>query len=281
MHGLSTHADGGQLSLAFPLGGRGLASLSATADDHRAAALALYDHPADPDGGFGYRMGLSSDAAQRFQGAARYVGRSAALQGGVALANGAIALRADASGALVLLRGSVFATHDPGEAVALVETGAPGIQVYRENRPVAVSDADGEVLLTGLTPYAPNHIAIEPRDYPFTALVTKTDAAIVPPRRGAVLADFTPVSRHPLMALVTRADGAIPSGARVVFDGDDAPLALGHDGRLFVADMQKGRLAAIDTGKGRCRVFVTPQDASGPLPRTPPLTCYREPADAY
>lgn len=180
-----------------------------------------------------------------------------------------------------MLRGSLFATDDPGEAVALVQTGAPGIHIYRENRPVAVSDGDGEALLTGLVPYGPNHIAIEPRDYPFTALVTKTDLEIAPPRRGAALADLAPLSRHPLMAQLTRADGVIPSGARVLFDGEPTPLALGHDGQLFVADMVQGRLAEIDTGKGRCRVFVTPDAAKGPMPRTPPLTCFREPASAY
>jgi len=281
LHDFTGNANGGQLSLSIPLGHRGLASLSATADKGRAAAMALYDNPADPDGGFGYRLAFSSDASQRFQGTARYIGRAAALDGGVALSNSAPAVRADAAGALVLLRGSLFATHDPGDAVALVETGAPGIHIYRENRDVAVSDADGEALLTGLVPYAPNHIAIEPRDYPFTALVTRTDIDLAPPRRGAAVADLTPLSRHPLMALVTRADGVLPSGARVLFDGDAAPLALGHDGQLFVADMERGRLAEIDTGKGRCRVFVTPDAASGPLPRTPPLTCFREPGLAY
>jgi hypothetical protein len=45
--------------------------------------------------------------------------------------------------------------------------------------------------------------------------------------------------------------------------------------------MTGGRLADIDTGRGRCRVFVTPEDAAGPMPRTPPLTCYREPQVAY
>ena len=281
LHDFTANANGGQLALSIPLGGRGLASLSATADDRRVSALALYDHPADPDGGFGYRLGLSSDPGQRFQGSARYVGRAAALDGGVALSNGAVALRADAAGALVLLRGSLFATHDPGEAVALVQTGAPDIHIYRENREVAVSDADGEALLTGLVPYAPNHIAIEPRDYPFTALVTTTDIEIAPPRRGAALASLVPLSRHPLMAQVARADGVIPSGARVLFDGDAMPLALGHDGQLFIADMEQGRLAEIDTGKGHCRVFITPDAAQGAMPRTPPLTCFREPSLAY
>ena len=281
LHDFAGHGDGGQVSLSIPLGQRGLASLSATADARRSAALALYDNPADPDGGFGYRLAVSSDEAQRLQATARYVGRALAVDGGVALLDGAPAIRADAAGALVLLRGSVFATHEPGEAVALVEAGAPGIRIYRENRPVAVSDKDGEALLTGLVPYAANHIAVEPRDYPFNALVTKTDIAIAPPRRAAALVDLAPAMRHPLLALVTRADGALPSGARVRFDGDAAPLALGHDGQLFVADMTGGRLADVDTGRGRCRVFVTPEDAAGPMPRTPPLTCYREPQVAY
>ncbi len=281
LHDFSAHASSGQISLSIPLGHRGLASLSATADDGHASALALYDHPADPDGGFGYRLGLSSNTSQRFQGEARYIGGAVALDGGVALSDGAPALRADAAGALVLLRGSLFATHDPGEAVALVETGAPGIHVYRENRPVAVSDSDGEALLTGLTPYAPNHLAIEPRDYPFNALVTRTDIDLAPVRRGAAVADFTPLSQHPLLARLTRADAALPSGARVTFDGDGIPLALGHDGQLFIADLKQGKLADVETATGRCRVFITPEAATGPLPRTPPITCYREPASAY
>ena len=198
----------------------------------------------------------------------------------MALSDGRVALRADMAGALVGLRGSVFATRDPGEAVALVETGAPGIRIYRENRPVAVSDEQGRALLTNLAVQAPNHIAVEALDYPFDTVVEKTAMTVAPPRRGAALVDLSPPVRRPLLAMVQRGFVPLPAGARLLFDDADEALALGQDGRLFVADLQAPRGAMIEAGRERCRIFLTPDDASG-LAALPALTCFREPDLAY
>ena len=119
-----------------------VAGVSAANDNGKLSGLALYDNPADPDGGFGYRVAAGWEDGGRFQGEANWIGPRIALDGGVSLDHGVASLRADASGALVFLRGSLFAAHDPGGAVALVKTGEPGIHIYRENRPVAVSDGE-------------------------------------------------------------------------------------------------------------------------------------------
>jgi hypothetical protein len=83
------------------------------------------------------------------------------------------------------MRGSIFAAHDTGGAVALVETGAPGIHVFRENRDLGKSDAKGELLLTGLDAYGANHVSVEPRDYAFDVVVEKTDAMVRPAAAAA------------------------------------------------------------------------------------------------
>jgi outer membrane usher protein len=198
----------------------------------------------------------------------------------VSLDHGVASLRADASGALVFLRGSLFAAHDPGGAVALVKTGEPNIHVYRENRPVAVSDSDGEALLTGLDAWAPNRIAVESRDYDFDALVEKTEAIVAPRAASGVVLDFTPASRHPLLATLTRGIAmAMPAGARVTLDGDSKPLPLGRDGQLFVADLQAPRGAVIDVGTSQCRVFIEPRKNGAR--HAPPLLCLREASGAY
>lgn len=57
LHDFSANANGGQLSLSIPLGGRGLASLSATADDRRATAR--------QSGRSGWRIRLSPGPVQR------------------------------------------------------------------------------------------------------------------------------------------------------------------------------------------------------------------------
>jgi len=280
LYDFATRDAGAQIALAMPVGARGLASLSAASDAGGTVVQALYDNPADPDGGLGYRLGLGSARSARLQAEARYVGEQFGAGGGVAVADGHAALRADIGGALIALRGGLFATRDPGEAVALVETGAPGIRIYRENRPVAVSDAEGRALLTGLAALAPNHIAVEPLDYPFDTVVETAAMTVAPPRRGAALVDLAPPRRRPLLAMVSRGGLSLPAGARVIFDGEAEAQALGHDGRLFIADLKAPRGAVIEAGKERCRIFLTPEEARG-LSEAPALTCFREPDLAY
>jgi outer membrane usher protein len=269
-----------QLSFNIPLGPHGLAGVSAANDNGKLSALAMFSNPADPDGGFGYRIATGWEDGGRFQGEANWIGPRVALDGGVSLDHGVPSLRADASGALVFLRGSLFAAHDPGGAVALVRTGEPNIHIYRENRPVAVSDSDGEALLTGLDAWAPNRIAVESRDYDFDALVEKTEAIVAPRAASGVVLDFTPASRHPLLATLTRGIAmAMPLGARVTLDGDRKPLPLGRDGQLFVADLQTPRGAVIDVGTSQCRVFIEPRKSGAR--HAPPLLCLREASGVY
>lgn len=278
----SSHATGIQFTLSVPLGGGAMAGFDGQSDNGRLSGLASFDKPVDPDGGTGWHMlaGWQDGARAEADGVA--ITDHAGLEGGASLADGRVSLRAGVSGAFVLLRGSVFAVHDPGDAVALVETGDPGIHVTRENRDMGISDGDGEKLLTNLSAYAPNHLGVDARDFAFDALALKTDAVIAPRRHSGVVVDFTPISRHPVLAMISRGVGiATPAGARVMLDGSDAPLPLGHDGELFLPDLEHGVGATVDLGKTRCRVFISPAAAKGPMPRTPPLLCLRETQVAY
>jgi outer membrane usher protein len=278
---MAAHDNAVQLAFNIPLGhggDQGLAGVSSSFDDGVASGTARYDNPADPDGGFGYRLAAGWQDGTRLRGRADWIGDHIALDGGVSLDRGIAALQAKVQGALVLLRGSLFAAHDPGGAVALVEAGEKNIRIYRENRPVAVSDADGEALLTGLNAFAPNHIAVEPRDYGFDALVEKTDAVVVPRQASGVVVDLKPLSRHPLLATVTRGIAmATPMGARVMLDGWAVPLTLGRDGQLFIADLETPRGADIDLGTTRCRIYIRPAKMGD----ADPLLCLREAHGAY
>jgi outer membrane usher protein FimD/PapC len=93
-----------------------------------------------------------------------------------------------------------------------------------------------------------------------------------------VVVDLRPVSRHPMLATVTRGIAiATPLGASVLLDGSTTPLTLGRDGQLFIADLQAPRGADIDLGTSRCRVYIRP----APLGRAEPLLCLREAHGAY
>jgi len=218
----------------------------------------------------------------RYEGDATWIGPHLGANGGVSVRDGVTAMRADVNGALIFMRGSVYTTHDPGGAVTLVETGDPGVRIYRENRQVAVSDRDGEALLTGLNPYAPNHIAVESRDCSFDALIEKTDALVVPRKNSGTTVSFAPKSHHPFLAIVTRGIPIqTPLGATVTLDGEAGPFIVGHDGQVFIADLKRQTGADIDLGTSRCRIYIRPEYGKGALPHTDPLLCLRETSVAY
>jgi outer membrane usher protein len=271
-----------QISVGIPIGARGLASVSAANDNGRSSGIGLYDNPADPDGGLGWRLLGGYQDGLRAEGDATYIGPNIGLDGGVSVQDGTPALRADANGALIVMRGGIFATHDPGGAFALVETGDPHVRIYRENRLEAVSDANGQALLVGLLPYTANHVSIEPRDFSFDTLVEKTDMFVAPRSGSGAVISFRPASHNALVAEITRGiDIPTPLGAAVMLDDRSEPMILGHGGEVFIPDFDKPVGADIDLGNARCRVFITPGTRKGGMPRTEPLLCLREADGAY
>jgi outer membrane usher protein FimD/PapC len=123
---------------------------------------------------------------------------------------------------------------------------------------------------------------VESRDYAFDALLEKTEMLVAPRRGSGLVLDFTPRARHPVLAQVTRGiPMATPLGARVLLDGDDAPLTLGRDGMLFIAELQQPRGGVVEIGARRCRFRVEPQAKGRGMARTPPLLCLREASGAY
>jgi outer membrane usher protein len=279
---MRSHAVSMQISLNIPIGGRALASVTAADEDGQGQGLAIYDDPADPDGGFGYRLlgGWQGDGRAEADGT--YIGPHWSADAGMSIENAVPAVRGDVDGALVLMGGGLFAVHDPGSAVALVETGDPGVRVYRENRTAAVSDANGEALITGLNPHAPNHIGVDPRDYSFDALVEKTEFTVAPPNLGGVVVDLRPVSHHPLLAILALGSGdAVPLGAKVRLDSGGEPIIVGHDGEIFVEDLDRPMGAVVELGASRCRVLLQPQKNAQAMPRTETLLCLPEAEHAY
>jgi outer membrane usher protein len=278
LHDVNSRHFDAEISLVIPLGGRAMASMTAQVADASSQGTAVYDVQPDGDGGAGYRLMGQFDRDVRAEGDARWIGRNADADGAISVYQGQTALRADASGALVAIGGSVFASHDPGAAVALVRAGDPGIRVYRENREIGKTDSDGELLLTGLDAYAPNHIAVDPRDYPFDAMVETPDRLVRPQRRSGVVVNMAPEARHPVIAILTRGLGtAVPVGALVTLAGSPQVLITGRNGQVFIPDLPAASEATVDLGNGRCHVRIEPVAQTGlALPRTAPLLCVEE-----
>ncbi len=184
-----------------------------------------------------------------------------------------------ASGAVVAMDDAVYTTQEPNGAVALVHTGAANARIFRENRQVATAGPDGDALITGLVPYAPNRISIDPGDYGFSTVVDATDAVAVPRRRSGVVVDLAPRSRNAAIVVLHLPDGsAPPPGARVLLDDGSAPLVVGHDGEIFIADFPHALQGKVEYGERTCRFAVAPPAMSAPdaIARLGPVLCAKE-----
>ncbi|HWA31055.1 MAG TPA: fimbria/pilus outer membrane usher protein [Rhizomicrobium sp.] len=270
-----------QFFFNMPLGD-GLASASTSAGAQPPDYQAQYAEPADPDGGFGYRVLANAGSSRRLEADANWIADQGEIDGGVSIADGAAALRMGASGGLVLLDDKLFATKAPEGAVALVRAGAPDVRIYRENRPVAVSDMQGDALLTGLSPYTTNRIGIDPRDYPIDADVAISQRRVVPPRNTGVIVDMVPERRNAFIAVVMFANGRYPRvGARVDVVGTTVPLIVGRDGEIFFGGLTQPVDAVVERDEGPCRVTIVPPPPTPQrVPRAGPFIC-RETADAH
>ena len=267
----------GQMFVSMPLDGA-IVSTSASAGTGNRSAQAAYDKPVNPDGGFGYRILTGTNSSQRAEADARWIADKGELDGAVARGDGRTALRMDASGGLALMGNHLYATRAPDGAVALVQTGAPDARVYRENRMVARTDANGDALLTGLNPYAANRIGIDPRDYPIDADVAVSSRIVVPPRGAGVVVNLAPAVRHGFIAVIRLSDGSFPPiGAPVDVEGLSPSLLVGRSGEVFIGDLAHPADAAVELRDGICHAHVVPPPpAPGRIPRTGPLVCHAE-----
>lgn len=252
----------------------GLLSGSVSEGSHQSTFQTGYARPANPDGGFGYNVLAATGSAARIETDARWITGRGEIDGALSSTAGETALRADASGGLIFLDGRLFATRPPDGAVALVKTGAADVHVYRENRAVAVSDSEGEALLTDLAPYTANRIAVDPRDYPIDVDIADSERTIIPPRSAGVVVDLAPRMRAPFIAVIRLADGGVPQvGAEVDVDGMATPLIVGRGGEVFFGELARPALATIRMRDGECRVRIVPPRAPRHLRRAGPFFC--------
>lgn len=282
--GFRSFSDGawaGQMFVSLPLDGA-IASASVSTGTGESSVEGAYDKPVNPDGGVGYRLLAGNSGAQRVEGDADWIADHGQLDASAAVTDGHAALRLGASGGLVLLDDRLYTTRAPDGAVALVEAGAPGIRIYRENRVVARSDAEGDALLTGLNPYTANRIGIDPRDYPIDADVGVTSRVVAPPRGAGVIVNLAPAARHAFVAVIRLESGDFPPvGSLVDFHDGSSPLIVGRSGEVFLGGVTHPVEATIGAGIGACRThIVPPPQTSRPVMRAGPFICRGASSDA-
>lgn len=260
-------------SLTIPLGAR--RQVSVVAEPGRAAATFNQNLP---DGsGFGLRA-----LAGRERGAAW-------LEGGVSYRTGAGDIRIDAAqrrgqqgaqvnarGALLRVDGTLVAGQHIDEGFALVDVASDApVTVTVENRPRPRKAGQGRrVVVTGLLPYAENHIGIDAAEVPIADDLDTAQQVIAPGWRQAVRVRFGTAGGQGVRLRVLDTRGAaLPTGSSVAWPGGTG--VVGHDGDVWLEGHVGGGTLRVVGPDGVCRARIPAPSDAARLSATP-VTCVRE-----
>jgi outer membrane usher protein len=253
----------GQFSLLLPLDGAGTALALDVVGGARDRQVISLQRPPPTGPGWGYR--LENELQYRdLRAAATLHTDWSALDLEAQWTAAGTALRAGAEGALAWLGGPLFASRRLGDAFALLDVGAPGVSVLRENQWQGRSDAQGLFLTTELRAYEANHLSFDARELPPEVQAAQAQL-LLRPYRGGVRADFGVRPAAAQEITVRLADGRpAPTGSAIWLDGQ-ALQQVGHDGRVYLPPPAPGavlelrgaaacRLRAEDAAQWRCEV---------------------------
>jgi outer membrane usher protein len=166
----------------------------------------------------------------------------------------------EVEGAIAAINGGVFLTNRIDDAFAVVDAGAPGVDVTYENRPAGRTNEQGQLLVPRLHANDTSWLTIDPNSLPVDAVVPRTKIAVKPSDRGAVVADFG-VTTGGNQVLVTLRDALghdIPVGSRVTVEGTDQTLPVGYDGKVYLQKAARDVALRVErSDKGSCRATLT------------------------
>lgn len=268
-------ARGLSLSLSMAIGERTSASVTAGRQQGQRSHNIALARPADYGGGFGWALQQGGIETSRYtQAQLQYLG-SAGQVTVIGQRNGErndVAI--DAGGALVLMDGVVAPARQVGAGFALVSTGAPGVPVVHENRPLGRTDSRGYLLVPNLIPYANNLLSIDTTALPVDARVRSTSATAVPQRLAGVLVSF-PIERYAAATVILHGtdDEPLPVGTPVSDPASGKSTVVGYDGMAFVDDLRAENRLVVGAGAQRCEVRFAWRESAGSLPVIGPLSC--------
>jgi len=237
--------------------------------------------PVPGDGGFGWRVLAQGGDSGQGGGAAEasWLGNAGGARIGYsALGNGRYAY-ADASGALALLGGHLFASRAIDDAFAVVSTdGVAGVPVQLENRTIGQTDGDGLLLVARLNAYQHNRLSIDPMQLPATMQVERIVADATPSERAGTFVRFgMKQSRAAQVALVDAAGAPIALGSRVRIAGRSGDAGLvGFDGVVYLEGLERSQRLRVDTPAGPCFARVELGGTPDAIAQVGPLRCLEE-----
>ena len=228
-------------------------------------------------GSYGWRVRDDEGHAPYRSGAVSYRSGFGRIEAGVSQDAGGARATAEFEGSVVAAGGGVFLANRIDDAFAVVRTGVPGVPVYLENRPAAVTDATGRALLPGLNSYQRNKVSIDTGKFPVDAEVDTTQETAVPAWRSGLTLDFGVRARgaSAVVVLVDAAGTPLPAGAQGRLEATGEGFVVGYEGRAYVKGLSRANAVVVTLPDGECRASFAYSPRRGEQVEIAPVPCRR------
>lgn len=273
----SSSGNSVSMSLLVPLESNGNVSASVSRQAHDTDGYLSFGGAAQGTSPWSWRM-LSGERGEvpYLEGSLSRQGEYGGMNVNASASRDQQNLRVGATGALVWVDGSLFASRRNNTSLALVEVqgyGDVGVGVsgqYETN-----TRASGRALLTQLMPYRSNLIRLNASELPIDAELDSIELSAVPSPRGAVKLVFPVRSGRAALIRVVFDDGQVaPAGAEVRIVGDTPIFYVARRGEAFITGLQPAATLALQWKGHSCRMDLTlPPAKTDDLTRVGPLAC--------
>lgn len=206
--------------------------------------------------GLGWRASIAHGDIERLDGAASVHSRNYEARLEVSRTPGESAQRAQFATGIALLDGGLYVTRPLRESFAVVDVGAPGVDIYRDGQWADRTDQRGRAFLTGLRPYEPNRISLDVDDLPLDAQIQSDELTLRPAARSGAAIRFPIVLASAGEVRIVSASGApLREGTILVRSSDLARFPVARQGRAYVSAVT-GRDVYTAEGSPRCQVHI-------------------------
>lgn len=188
--------------------------------------------------------------------------------------NGGSSAGLELRGSIATMGGDVFFSDWIDDGFAVVNAGAPGVEVSYENRPLGNTDAHGMLLVPSLRSYQKNTISVDPANIPVDREIETTREVVAPRDRAGVLVEFkVHDDSHAALVAFVRADAsAVPVAASGKVDGGE-DFVVGYDGEAFIKGLAGTNSVTITFADTSCRASFDFTPQPGQQTRIGPITC--------
>ncbi len=247
----------GAVRMTIPFG-KGAATGAIESRRRKLGARASYRVSPKPSGGLGYNASFSNTDSARMDLGVIHRTQAADVTFDYSKVDRGEALRQSVRGGVATMGGKVRLARSVTNSMAIVKAGEePGVKVYVDRQLTALTDDDGEALLTNLRPYEDNEIMIDPVDLELGETFAENSIRLRPGLRTGHLAEFEIVRGINMLLAVRDEDGELlPEGSMLRDMRLGAKYPIGANGQVYIANAQNVSRLSYSGADGACDVEV-------------------------